>query len=337
MIMRSISATLLFLAVASPAVAQTPAEFYRGKTVSLLVGFGPGGEDDLWARTVSRHLMTHIPGNPNVVPVHTPGSGGLLVANRLYNTAAKDGTVLGMINRGIPFEPLLGGQGTQFDALKINYIGSPGRDTTVCAARKDAAVQTMQDLYSKELTVGGTGSGADTAIYPEFLSVLLGMKFKLVKGYQGSHEIQLAMERNEVQGICLAYDSLSRGNLARTGGINVLLQAALAPDPRVKDAPMVIAIARSPDDRKVLELFFARAAMGRPFVAPPGVQAERVAVLRTAFAATLRDPAFLDDARKQRLNVVPISGREMTEIVTNAYNTPPEIVRRTIRALRRGG
>src|SRR3954454_1056402 len=332
----ALSAAVCMVA-STAAFAQTPAEFFKGKTVSLLVGFGPGGEDDLWARVVSRHLTSHIPGNPNVIPVHMPGSGGLLVVNRLYNTAAKDGTAIGMINRGIPFEPLLGGQGTQFDALKINYIGSPGRDTTVCAARKDAPVQTMQDLYSKELTVGGTGSGADTAIYPDFLSALLGMKFKLVKGYQGSHEIQLAMERNEVQGICLAYDSLSRGNLARTGGINVLLQAALTPDPRVKDAPMVIEAARSAEDRKALELFFARAAMGRPFVAPPGVPAQRLATLRTAFDAALADPAFLEDARKQNLNVVPITGPQMTDIVLNAYKTPPQIVKRTMQALGRGG
>jgi tripartite-type tricarboxylate transporter receptor subunit TctC len=271
-----------------------------------------------------------------VVPVHTPGSGGLLVANRLYNTAAKDGTVLGMINRGIPFEPLLGGQGTQFDALKFNYIGSPGRDTTVCAARKDAAVQSLQDLYSKELTVGGTGSGADTAIYPQFLSSLIGMKFKLVKGYKGSHDIQLAMERNEVQGICLAFDSLSRGNLAKTGQINVLLQAALAPDPRLKDVPMVIESTQSPEDRKALELFFARVAIGRPFVTPPDVPAERLAALRTAFAATLADPAFREDARKLKLNVVSVTAREMTDVVANAYKTPPEIVKRTIKALGRG-
>jgi tripartite-type tricarboxylate transporter receptor subunit TctC len=332
-----ISAALLLLATTHSVVAQSPAEFYKGKTVSLLVGFGPGGEDDLWARTVSRHLTAHIPGNPNVVPVHAPGSGGLLVANRLYNTAAKDGTVIGMINRGIPFEPLLGGQGTQFDSLKVNYLGSPGRDTTVCAARKDAAVQTLQDLYSKELAVGGTGSGADTAIYPEFLSALLGMKFKLVKGYQGSHEIQLAMERNEVQGICLAYDSLSRGNLARTNQINILLQAALTPDPRIKDAPLVLESAHSAEERKALELFFARAAMGRPFVAPPEVPADRIAALRQAFEATLRDPAFLEDAKKQNLNVVPIAGQEMADIVANAYKTPPEIVKRTVQALGRGG
>src|SRR5882672_7710279 len=329
----AIGTSLLLMSSAS--LAQAPADFYRGKQIALLVGFGPGGEDDLWARMISRHLPTHIPGNPNVVPQHIPRSGGLLVVNRLYNTAARDGAVIGMINRGIPFEPLLGGQGTQFDALKINYIGSPGRDTTVCAARKDAAVQSLQDLYTKELPVGGTGSGADTAIYPEFLSALLGMKFRLVKGYQGSHEIQLAMERNEVQGICLAYDSLSRGNLARSGGINVLLQAALTPDPRVKDAPMVIEAARSAEDRRVLELFFARAAMGRPFVAPPGVPEDRLAAIRQAFDATLRDPAFLEDAKKQSLNVVPISGRQMLDIVANAYGTPPEIVRRTLQALGR--
>jgi tripartite-type tricarboxylate transporter receptor subunit TctC len=327
--------TAVCMWASSAASAQTPAEFFKGKTVSLLVGFGPGGEDDLWARLVSRHLTSHIPGNPNVIPVHMPGSGGLLVVNRLYNTAAKDGTAIGMINRGIPFEPLLGGQGTQFDALKINYIGSPGRDTTVCAARKDAPVQAMQDLYSKELTVGGTGSGADTAIYPDFLSALLGMKFKLVKGYQGSHEIQLAMERGEVQGICLAYDSLSRGTLARNGQINVLLQAALTPDPRIKDVPSVLESAHSPDERQALELFFARAAMGRPFVAPPEVPADRIAALRQAFAAMLRDPAFLDEAKKQNLNVVPISSQEMTDVVDHAYKSSPAIVKRTMQALGR--
>jgi tripartite-type tricarboxylate transporter receptor subunit TctC len=333
---RFLPAVLLVLATMQAAVAQSPAEFFKGKTISLLVGFGPGGEDDLWARTVSRHLTSHIPGSPNVVPVHMPGSGGLLVANRLYNTAVKDGTAIGMINRGIPFEPLLGGQGTQFDPLKINYIGSPGRDTTVCAARKDAAVQKLDDLYNKELTVGGTGSGADTAIYPEFLSALLGMKFKLVKGYQGSHEIQLAMERNEVQGICLAYDSLSRGNLARTGQINVLLQAALTPDPRIKDAPLVLDTVRGADERKALELFFARAAIGRPFVAPPDVPVDRIAALRQAFEETMRDPGFLDDAKKQNLNVVPITGPQMTDIVLNAYKTLPQIVKRTMQALGRG-
>jgi hypothetical protein len=163
------------------------------------------------------------------------------------------------------------------------------------------------------------------------------MKFKLVKGYQGSHEIQLAMERNEVQGICLAYDSLARGNLARTGQINVLLQAALDPDPRLAGVPYGLEFARSPQERQALELFFARAAMGRPFVAPPGVPADRLAALRQGFAATLKDPAFLDDARKQNLNVVPVTAERMHEIVAHAYQAPPEVVRRTMKALGRGG
>jgi tripartite-type tricarboxylate transporter receptor subunit TctC len=326
----------LLLGSACAAAAQTPAEFYKGRTIQLLVGFGPGGEDDVWARTIAKHIGNHIPGNPAMVPVHAPGSGGLLVVNRLYNAAPKDGSVVGMINRGIPFEPLLGGQGTQFDAQKINYLGSPGRDTTVCAARKDAAVQNVQDLFSKELTLGGTGSGADTAIYPEFLAALLGMKMKVVKGYKGSHEIHLAMERNEVQGICVAYDSLLRGNLARQGQINILLQAAIGPDPRIKDVPLGLEQAHSPDERAALELFFARASMGRPFVAPAEVPADRVAALRTAFQAMLRDPAFLGDAEKQRLNVVAITGEQQRAIIVNAYKTPPAIVQRTIKALGRG-
>src|SRR5262245_901846 len=165
------------------APAQTPADFYKGKTISLQIGFGVGGEDDLWARAIAKHIGNHIPGNPLMVPQNVPGSGGLLVANRIANTAPKDGTVIGLINRGIPFEPLLGGAGTQFDAAKLNWIGSPSRDTTVCAARRDAEVKTLADLYRKELSVGGTGSGADTAIYPEFLAALLGLKFKLTKGY----------------------------------------------------------------------------------------------------------------------------------------------------------
>jgi tripartite-type tricarboxylate transporter receptor subunit TctC len=332
-----VAAALVMLGVASVARAQDDADFFKGKTISLLIGFGAGGEDDLWARTVARHYGKYIPGNPTIVPQNTPGAAGLLVANRLYNTALRDGTVLGMINRGIPFEPLLGGQGTHFDAQKFNWIGSPGRDTTVCAARKDAEVKTLQDLYSKQLTVGATGSGADTAVYPQFLAALLGMKFKLILGYQGSHDVQLAMERNEVQGICLAYDSLERGTLARAHEINILLQASLEPDPRLVGVPSALDLARAPEERQALQLFFTRASVGRPFVAPPGVPADRIATLRQAFDQMLRAPDFLDDAKRQSLNVVPLAGTALAEIIVNAYKTPPAIVQRTMQALGRGG
>lgn len=327
--------SLMLLALAGIALAQTPAEFYKGKNVTLQVGFGPGGDDDLWARIISKHMGRHIPGNPTIVPQNFPGAAGLLVVNRLYNATPKDGSVFGMINRGISFEPLLGGEGTMFDVSKLNWIGSPNRDTTVCGARKDAQVKNIQDLFSKDLKVGGTGSGADTAIYPEFLSKLLGMHFVLVKGYSGSHEIQLAMERDEVQSICLAYDSFSRSTLFKQNQLNVLLQASLEPDPRLKGVPSPLESAHTTEERQALQLFFSHAAIGRPFVAPPDVPADRLAALRQAFEETLRDPAFLEEAKIQNLNVTLITSQQIGDIIAAAYRTPPEVVKRTKSALGR--
>jgi tripartite-type tricarboxylate transporter receptor subunit TctC len=332
---RALCTGLLLIAATNAAIGQTPAEFLKGRNVVLLIGFGVGGDDDLWGRLIARHMGRHIPGQPTVVPQNVAGGAGLLVANRLYNVAPRDGTVIGMINRGIPFEPLLGGQGAQFDALKLNWIGSPNRDTTVCAARKDAAVKTMQDLFGRELKVGATGSGADTAAYPELLSAVVGMKFKVVRGYQGSHEIQLAMERNEVQGVCLAYDSLARGTLFRANQLNILLEAALDPDPRLHDVPSGIDFAHSDKERETLELFFARAMLGRPFVAPPQVPVDRVLALQRAFDETLRDPAFLADAEAAKLRVDPSSGQRLLQIISKAYQASALIVERTMQAMGR--
>ncbi len=303
-----------------------PAPDFAGKTINLLIGFGPGGANDVWARVISKHMPKYLPGNPIVVPQNYPGAGGLRLINELYNASPKDGTVIGLVNRGLAFEPLLGGANTRFDATKMNWIGSPDRDITVCASRKDAQVQTMQDLFSKTLIVGATGSGADTAIYPQFLSELLGMKFKIIQGYPGSKEISIAMERNEVEGICLAYESLMRQNLARTGQLNILFQAALQPDPRLKDVPIGTDLARSEQDREVLKLFFARVAMGRPIVAPPGVDAERVAALRKAFDQTMKDADFLAEAKAIDLRIDPISGQELTEVVARTYQSPKDVV-----------
>src|SRR5882672_5442230 len=236
--LRGLSALLLLLLMvaANRAVAAPPDSFYAGKTVSILVGFGPGGENDVWARIIAKHMVDHLPGRPRLVVQNSPGAGSLKLINQLYNVSPRDGTVIGVVSRGIPLEPLLGGEGTQFDPLKMNWLGSPDRDTTVCVARKDAQVQTMNDLFSKPLLVGATGSGADTAIYPDFLAELLGMKFKTVKGYQGLKEITLAMERKEVEGICAAHDSLMRSALARAGKINILFQAALTSRARTRTA-----------------------------------------------------------------------------------------------------
>jgi tripartite-type tricarboxylate transporter receptor subunit TctC len=317
------------------AAADPVADFYHNRTVSLVIGFGVGGDDDLWGRLVGKHLGRHIPGNPAVTVQNLPGAAGLVLMNRLANAAPRDGTVIAMVNRGIAFEPLLGGAGTQFDPLAMTYIGSPNRDTTVCAARRDAAVRRMADLFTTELKVGATGSGADTAIYPEFLAALLGMKFNVVKGYSGSREVTLAIERNEVQGICLAYDSLNRSPFVRDVGVNILLQVAETPDPRFPQVPLGIESAQDPRDRAALQLFLARTLVGRPFVAPPALPAERTAALRAAFDGTLKDAEFLADAARQQARVVPVSGPEIVDILAAAYRSPPDVVERTIEALGR--
>lgn len=337
--MRALAALCIALIIAvgqpMPANAAQPEAFFAGKTIYILIGYGPGGANDVWGRTIAKHLGNHIPGHPRVIVQNVPGAGGLTLMNQLYNISPKDGTFIGLINRGLPFEPLLGGEGVLFDPVRMNWLGSPDRDTTVCVARKDAAVKTMRDLLATDLLVGATGSGADTAIYPEFLSQLLGMKFKTIKGYQGTKDISLAMERGEVEGICLAYDSLLREPLAREGRINILFQAALTPDVRLKQVPVATDLARSDADRQALALFFARVELGRPFVLPPGVPADRVAALRNALRDTLRDPRFRDDALRQELNIDYIDGEELRATIAAAYRTPNAIVQRTKDALGR--
>jgi tripartite-type tricarboxylate transporter receptor subunit TctC len=332
--LKAILILMMALAAAGPARAQSPS-FFAGKTIRLLIGFGPGGANDIWARTIAAHWGDHIAGHPQVVPENEPGAGGLRLMNELANVLPKDGTAVGLVNRGIPLEPLLGGPGTQFDPLKMNWIGSPDRDTTVCVARKGVKVQTMSDLFNHTLVVGATGSGADTAVYPEFLAALLGMKFKTIRGYQGTKDISLAMERGEVDGMCIAYDSLMQEPMARAGKIAILFQAALSSDARLKGVPVGTDLARNESDRAALRLFFARVALGRPFVLPPGVPADRVAALRSAFAATMKDPGFLADAKRANLHVDAITGDELAHLIDAAYQTPRPVVVRTAAALGR--
>jgi len=330
----SLAVTLVWTSTL-PGTAQSTAPFYKGKTITLSIGFGSGGANDAWSRAIARHMPRHLTGEPLIVVQHVPGAGGLQLVNYLANISPRDGTAIGLISRGLPFEPILGGGGTQFDPLKLNWIGSPDRDITVCAARKDTAVQTMRDLFTHELIVGGTGSGADTVIYPEFLAALLGMKFKIVKGYKGSNEIMVALERGEVHGICFAYDSLMRTPLAREGKINILFQAGLAPHPKLAQVPVPIEVARGAEERAVLELFLARIGVGRPFVAPPGLPSERVEQLRAAFLATMADREFVTEAEKQGLGVDPVPGAEIAQIIAAAYATPKPVVERTATAIGR--
>ncbi|MDB5594945.1 MAG: tripartite tricarboxylate transporter family receptor [Hyphomicrobiales bacterium] len=334
-ILAAIAATAFFWAIAGvPAFAQKEEDFFKGKTISVLIGFGPGGANDVWARLLARHMPRHIPGEPGMVPQNVPGAGTLKLANQLYAVAPRDGTVFGLISRGIPIEPLLGGSNVQLDPQAMTWIGSPDKDTSVCAARKDAKVKTMADLRTTELAMGATGSGADTAIYPEFLADFLGMKFKTIKGYPGSNEIVMAMERNEVQGICVAFQSISRTRMFHDGELNILFQAGLVKDPGIPpDVPLATDMTTNKADIDALRLFLARAALGRPFVAPPGLPPERAEILRRAFMETMKDPAFIAEALRLKLTVEPISGDEIAQTIAEIYRTPADVVQRVTQAL----
>jgi tripartite-type tricarboxylate transporter receptor subunit TctC len=314
------------------AKAQSPEDFYKGKTVQVMIGYGVGGTDDLWARLLAKFLPEYLPGKPNAVGINVPGAGSLLLANQIYNTQPKDGTVIGLINRGVPFEPLLGGMGIRFEASKFNYIGSPDLDTLVCVARKDAQVQSLADLKTKQMIVGGTGSGADSQTYPEFLANLLGLKIKLVQGYPGSRDILLAVERNEVQGGCVSYDTIARDANYRAGNTRIVFQAALKPDPRI-DAPSVVDLAETSQQREALQLFLRRQQIGRPFVAPPGTPKDRVEALRAAFVSAMNDPAFKADAEVAKLNGHYVSPKEIETVLADAYKASPETIALTKKAM----
>ncbi len=332
----SIAAAVAVLTIAAPrgAGAQSAEDFYKGKTVQAMVGFGVGGTDDFWTRLLARFMQDHIPGKPNVVPVNVPGAGSLLLANQIYNTQPKDGTVFGLINRGVVFEPLLGGPGVRFDPLKFKYVGSPDLDTPVCAIRSDSPVQSLEDLRTKELIVGATGSGADSQVYPEVVSKLLGLKIKIVQGYPGSREIMLAMERNEVQGGCVSFDTIARDANYRDKKIRILFQAAPTPDPRI-DAPTVVGLAKTDDERQALQLFLVRQQVGRPFVAPPEAPDDRVAILRDAFKAAMEDEGFKAEATQAKVNPRYVSPQEIENVIKAAYKTPASAVALTKKAFGR--
>ena len=334
-IIRNAVASVALLALAAPAAAQSVEDFYKGKTVQVQIGYGVGGTDDVWARVMAKHMTEFMPGKPAFVPSNVPGAGSLLLANQLYNVAPKDGTVIGLFNRGVPFEPLLGGQSLRFDAAKFNFIGSPDRDTVVCVARSDAPVQTLEDLKTKELIVGSTGSGADSQTYPEVTARLLGVKLKLVQGYPGSRDILLAIERKEVQGGCLSYDTIARDQNYKAGMMKIVFQAGLKSDERIPEIPLITDLASNDEEKQALALFFQRSLVGRPFTAPPGVPPARIEALRAAFLAALESPALKDEAIQAGLNIHYVSPAELQKIIADAYATPANVVALTKKAFGR--
>jgi len=312
---------------ATPASAQAGPTL-AGKAVQMLIGFGPGGGYDLWGRVVARHIGKHLPGNPTVAPQNMPGAGSFVAANNIYNLAPKDGSVLGIIARDAALGPITGAAGARFDPTKITWLGTPTTETNVCIASSSAKVQTLDQLYTTELIVGDTGVGTGTHSYPKALNALLGMKFKIIAGFPSSSDVFLAMERREVDGICESLDSVSgkRPDWIPTRKVKILFQGGAAPNPSLKDVPFVPDLARSPEDRLAIEFLYAGQGIGRPFVAPPAMAPERVKMLRDAFADTMRDPEFIEDAKRNMLDIDPEDGEHLAALIQKVYATPKPIV-----------
>jgi tripartite-type tricarboxylate transporter receptor subunit TctC len=328
----------LALCLAGAGHAQAPAEFYKGKTVDLYIGYSGGGGYDVYARALARHIGRHIPGHPTIVARNMPGAGSLVLANWLYNVGPKDGTAFGMIGRGTGFDPLLGSTKAQFDAVRFNWLGSMNDEVSVCVAWHSSGIATLEQATQKELPVGGTGPAADTDQFPKVLNATLGTRFKLVTGYPGGNEIDLAMERGEVAGRCgWSWSSViaTHKHWVDDRKINVLVQLSLSKHADLANVPLIMDFAKNEEIKQIFKLVFARQPMGRPFLAAPGIPAERVAALRKAFMDTLHDKEFLAEAARMKLEINPVSGEAVQNIVHEVYRTPKQVTAKAAEMINR--
>jgi len=338
---RTAAALALALAIAvlgpDPAHADSVADFYKGRTVEVYVGYSTGGGYDIYARMLARHMGRFIPGNPTLVPKNMEGAGSLRLANWLATAAPRDGTAFGTIGRGTAFDPVLGQPGAKFKGPDLSWIGSMNHEVSICAAWHDAGVSSFEDLKTKGLLVGGVSPNDDTVQFAKVLNSVLGTKLTIVTGYPGGNDIVLAMERGEVKGRCgWSWSSVvtARPTWMKEKKIVVLVQLALSKHPDLPDVPLVTDLANNPSQRQMLRLIFARQVMGRPFVAPPGIPADRLAALRRAFMQTLADKEFLADAAKARLEVDGVSGEEVEKLVKELYATPADVAKQAAAALK---
>jgi tripartite-type tricarboxylate transporter receptor subunit TctC len=327
-----LSFSLSFLHLApSVARAQTAEEFYHGKTVRMVIGIAPGTAYDSYARLVARHLGKYLPGEPTVIAQNMPGAGSLNAYNYLYNVAPRDGTTLGLGHRFVPLMPLLGLPGARFDAQKFNYIGSANREVDVCMARSDSGIASIEDLRQHQLLVGTTGAGAELTTFYGTIQSMLGAKLKVVVGYRSQNDLYLAIERGEIQGRCGgSYLNLvaEHPNWIPDKFIRIWMQIGLTKDRAIPDVPSLLDLVHDPLDSKALHVMLSPNEAGRPFVAPPDVPADRVAALRSAFDHAMKDPGLLAEAKKQSLDIDPITGARMAELVRQAYHAPGDVIAR---------
>jgi tripartite-type tricarboxylate transporter receptor subunit TctC len=326
-------AAIFLIGVAGPAAAADEiADFYRGKTIVLTVGTTPGGGYDGDARVIARNIGRHIPGEPNVIVQNMPGARGLTAANHLYNLAPKDGTAMGILQRGHLTAAYLYPDGVRYDERKFNWIGSTGAETSVAIAWHTAPQKTVQDVRKKELVVGGAG---DSLTFPKVFNYTMGTKFKIVTGYRGTPSVLLAMEKGEVDGI--AYYSWSNipsknPDWLSEHKIHVLFQTGDEPNEALPDVPLAKDFALDEQKRKVLDLWLAPNTAARPYAMPPGVPKDRVTAVRKAFMDQFKDPLFLADAKKVGMEIGPKDGQYVQDLVNRLHRSPQNVIEQARKA-----
>jgi tripartite-type tricarboxylate transporter receptor subunit TctC len=322
------AAMALALVASGPALAQQSVEnFYRGKSIDFYIGFSPGGGYDFYARLLSRFLGDHIPGKPKIVPRNMAGAGSRTAASFMFNVAPKDGTAIATVDQSTPVQQAVGDPTIQFDTKKFGFIGNPVVDNNVLVTWGASPVKTIEDAKAKEYPIGATGYNT-SAQYPQALNVVVGTKFKIILGYPGANEVNLAMENGEVVGRgsnSWASYKATKPDWVRDHKMNVLVQIGLTKAKDLPDVPLMTDLATNEEDRAALRLMSAPPTIGRPVFAPPGIPAERLQALRQAFDETMKDPAFLAEAKLEGLDIEPVNGADLQKIVSDILDSPASV------------
>jgi tripartite-type tricarboxylate transporter receptor subunit TctC len=340
-IMRRVRSTSIAFGIAAALLAQSAfaagvEDFYKGKTISLVIGYSVGGGYDLYGRLLARHMGKYIPGQPTIVPQNMTGAGSMRAASFLYAAAPKDGTVFGTFGRTIATAPLLAPTSAPLDATKLTWLGSITNEVSLCATWHASAVKTWQDALDRPINMGGEGTGADPDVYALLYKNVFGAKWKLIAGYHGTNDIMLALERGEVDGLCgLSWSTLKARRMQWLNDKKIIIinQAALKKQPELPDVPLASDLTQDREKLQILKLFLASQEFARPFAAPPDIPADRKAALIAAFEQTMRDAEFLAEAQKLSMDVNPLSANAVSDLIAELYATPKPVVEKAAQAM----
>jgi tripartite-type tricarboxylate transporter receptor subunit TctC len=337
---RSVPTAVAFAAAlaASSAAAESVEAFYKGKTITAIVGNSAGGGYDVITRLLVRHLPRHIPGEPRIIVQNMPAASGIAAMNHTYTIAPRDGTVFSAVVNNMPYEPLFGGKAARFDVFKMNWMGSISNQINVCLAWHTSGFRSLEDVMQRPMRVSASGATGWRSFLPKLFNGVAGTRFEVINGYTSPGSM-LAIEQGEVDGICANYETVKANhrNWINQRKIRILAQFGLTPLAELGQVPIGLERVEDPLDRQAVSLFLSQQEFGRPYVMPPDVPQERVAAIRKAFEATLVDPQFVEGANAIQMDISPMTGAQLETMVRDAYATPPEVVARTKTLLQRAG